>query len=178
MAEPALKDTNWYVLHVATGVEERILKSIKQILNAWSYESCFVPFCEKLYKKEGRYVSIKKPLFPGYLFIISDYIDEISQRLCDFAGYIRILGMSGSFVCLDKYEVEAFKCLADQNYNISVSRGFITGDQIVVTEGPLIGQEGLIKKIDRHKRTAFVEMPFLGKTTYVRVPLEIVSKIF
>ena len=58
-----------------------------------------------------------------------------------------------------------------------MSKGFIIGDAITVTEGPLKGYEGSIKKIDRHKRMAFVELPFLGKETRVRIPLEIVDKL-
>lgn len=43
-------------------------------------------------------------------------------------------------------------------------------------EGPLIGLEGLITKIDRHKRIAYVDVELLGKLTRVQVGLEIISK--
>lgn len=39
-----------------------------------------------------------------------------------------------------------------------------------------IGLEGLITKIDRHKRIAYVDVELLGKLTRVQVGLEIISK--
>ena len=38
------------------------------------------------------------------------------------------------------------------------------------------GLEGLITKIDRHKRIAYVNVELLGKLTRVQVGLEIISK--
>ena len=43
--------------------------------------------------------------------------------------------------------------------------------------GPLQGKEGYIKKIDRHKRRAFLEMPMFGRVQKIQVGLEIVAKI-
>ena len=39
-----------------------------------------------------------------------------------------------------------------------------------------MGYEGGIQKIDRHKRLAYVEIKMLGRTTVVKLGLEIVSK--
>jgi transcription antitermination factor NusG len=112
------------------------------------------------------------PLFPGYLFLVTDCIEKISTELRNLSRYIRILGISGTFIPLDQHEVETFKRLTDQNYNVSLSMGFI-----IVTEGPLAEQGGLIKRIDRRKRIDVVKMPSLGKSTDIRLPLEIVNKI-
>ena len=49
-------------------------------------------------------------------------------------------------------------------------------DKIIINEGPLIGLEGLITKIDRQKRIAYVNVELLGKLTRVQVGLEIISK--
>ena len=37
------------------------------------------------------------------------------------------------------------------------------GDEIVILNGPLMNQTGLIKKLDRHKRLAYLEMEILGR---------------
>ena len=49
-------------------------------------------------------------------------------------------------------------------------------DKIIINEGSLVGLEGLITKIDRHKRIAYVDVELLGKLTKVQVGLEIISK--
>ena len=57
-----------------------------------------------------------------------------------------------------------------------MSVGFIEGDTIKVTEGPLLGLEGKIRKIDRHKRQCVVETEMFGQKTKMTVGLEIVYK--
>ena len=47
---------------------------------------------------------------------------------------------------------------------------------IRITHGPLMGQEGNIVKIDRHKRVAYVDVSLFGQVTTVQVGLEIISK--
>ena len=59
---------------------------------------------------------------------------------------------------------------------IGISRGIIKDGVPVVTEGPLKGREQLIKRIDRHKRTAKLGVPFEGKTIEITVGLEIYQK--
>ena len=41
---------------------------------------------------------------------------------------------------------------------IGMSSGVIEGDEIVILEGPLMNRTGWIRKIDRRKRVAYLEM--------------------
>ena len=60
---------------------------------------------------------------------------------------------------------------------MKMSEGYIEGDQLVITDGPLTYYEGKIVKINRHKRTAVLEVEFLGRKNQVTVGLEVVGKI-
>ena len=57
-----------------------------------------------------------------------------------------------------------------------LSEGIIEGDRIIVTSGPLVGNEGSIRKIDRHKRLAYLEFDMFGQDVKAAVGLEIVEK--
>ncbi len=171
-----MQQSNWYVIQVMTGREEALSRDIKNLIEEEHYEHCFVPMAERQHRKDGKFITLREPLFPGYLFIISDYIDDISIALWKISKFKRILRADNTFVPMEPEEVEAFRSITDDTYNVTMSKGFIVGDAITVTEGPLKGYEGHIKKIDRHKRMAFLELPFLGSNTRVRVPLEIVDK--
>ena len=46
----------------------------------------------------------------------------------------------------------------DGNHTVRMSEGYISGDKITVTRGPLMGFEGDIRKIDRHKRRAYIDV--------------------
>ncbi|HOA42680.1 MAG TPA: antiterminator LoaP [Bacillota bacterium] len=170
------QQTNWYVIQVLTGSEQAMCQNLIDLLDEELYEHCFVPMAERQRRKDGKYVTIREPLFPGYLFIVSDHIEEINAALWKIAKFKRILRAGTALVPLYLEEVETFRSLTDEAFNITMSRGLIVGQAITVTEGPLKGYEGWIKKIDRHKRTAYIEVPFLGTKTRIRVPLEIVEK--
>ena len=57
-----------------------------------------------------------------------------------------------------------------------MSTGVIEGDRVIVTDGPLVGREALISKIDRHKRLAYLDMRMFGRIKTIKVGLEIVRK--
>ena len=52
-----------------------------------------------------------------------------------------------------------FTQLFGEEKHMSLSKGYIRQGQTYVTQGPLQGKEGLIRKIDRHKRLARLEVP-------------------
>lgn len=173
-------NTNWYVIQVNTGNEHKLRDMIVQQLVQTNtpYEDCFVPMVEYVRKVDQQYEIKEKPMFPGYLFLISgpDNIQEIAACLKQVIGFTKILGESQEFIPLYPQEVDFLLGFSDNNHNVGMSCGFIEDDNITITEGPLVGKEGYIKKINRHKRVAEVELLFMGRTTRVQVPLEIITK--
>ncbi len=171
-----MQSSNWYVIQVLTGSEEALCRDIKGLLGAELYEHCFVPMACRPHRKDGRFITLTYPLFPGYLFIVTDYIEDVSAALWEITKFKRVLRTGGTFTPLHASEVEVFRSLTDEAFNVAMSKGYIAGDKVFVTEGPLQGHEGYIRKIDRHKRMAIVELPFMGGQRQVRLPLEIVEK--
>ena len=53
----------------------------------------------------------------------------------------------------------------------------IVGDRVTITEGPLAGYESYIKKINRHKMEAVVQIEMMNAPRDVTVGLEIVKKL-
>lgn len=59
---------------------------------------------------------------------------------------------------------------------VAMSEGYIEGDEIVILSGPLMGRAAQIKRIDRHKRVAYLDVRMFGRTKTVKLGLEIVRK--
>ena len=59
---------------------------------------------------------------------------------------------------------------------VPVSVGIIENSVTKILSGPLKGKEGLIRKIDRHKRKAWLEVEMFGRKQEIQVGLEIVAK--
>lgn len=77
---------------------------------------------------------------------------------------------------LPEDEVAFLKSFGKEEQIVEISSGYIEGDRIIVEKGPLKGKEGLIRRIDRHKRIAEIEIEFLGEQRKAKVGLEIVRK--
>ena len=73
-------------------------------------------------------------------------------------------------------EVDFLKELGGKAQTVEMSEGIIEQSVIKVYSGPLVGKEKYIRKIDRHKRRAMLEMPMFGEMRKMQVGLEIVAK--
>ena len=59
---------------------------------------------------------------------------------------------------------------------VGLSTAVKEGDRIVITSGPLMRHEGLIKSINRRKSLAFLEIQMFGRTITTKVGLAILRK--
>jgi len=180
---------NWVILFVRTGSEEKLICVLKEKLNAGEYQP-FLPVKEMSRRSRGVIRKERKLLFPGYVFIQTDIeSSSIAERLnSDLTGMIgdkwhediySILhnGDNKKDVAVREKERLYWKRLFDSDFCVTGSIGFIDGDMIRIKSGPLTGMESRIKKINRHKREAVVEMEVMGAVREVRLMLEIVAKI-
>lgn len=73
-------------------------------------------------------------------------------------------------------KVAALKALCTEKNVVGMSRGILKNGTPIVTYGPLKGQERLIRRIDRHKRTAQIQLLLAGRKERAVVGLEIYEK--
>ena len=118
----------------------------------------------------------RKILFPGYVFLDSQEVIRLYSNLQQVFGLTKLLKTGDEVVPLTAEEVHFLKDFGGEEKVVPVSEGIIENSKVVVMSGPLMGKEGYIKKIDRHKRRAFLELPMLGRRQKIQVGLEIVSK--
>lgn len=168
---------NWYVIQVRSGYEEKIKKTCQLIIDKSVLLDCFIPKIETMKKYHGKWHSQDDVLFKGYVFMISDHIDTLFNELKKVPDLTKLLGKSEDVVYpLKEEEVQFLKSFGKDDHFVEMSYGIIEGDTITVLNGPLKGREGMIKKIDRHKRIAIIEVNFFDQITTAKVGLEIIKK--
>ena len=59
---------------------------------------------------------------------------------------------------------------------VPMSRAVKQGEKVVIVDGPLLGREGLIKEVNRHKSTATLELDLCGRTVATRVGLAVLAE--
>lgn len=186
LIERPCKMENWVILFVRTGSEEKLVHMLKDILCPNEYLP-FLPVKEVHRRIKGANCIKRNLLFPGYVFIKTGInANQIAKKLRTALkvdniwpqDIIRILhyGDDENDVAVRKSEKLFWERLFDDEFCITGSVGVIEGDNVKVMSGPLVGKEGCIKKINRHKREAIVEMEVMGGVREVRVMLEVVEK--
>ena len=179
----------WYVLYVRSNTEHRVVKYVNLAfrnkgvpyeLEAFSLESEQYFNSKKIKDSDKPY--IRRPVFSNYIFIETNMPEEEFREAFFSIGYnsadiIRLLtyGKEGTIALRDaerirlEYLFRGKRCLEH-------SIGYIEGDRVTITGGALVGMEGSIKKINRHHRSAQIEIDLFNETQTVDVALEIVSK--
>lgn len=168
---------NWYVVQVQAGNEEKIVQYCQTFIPKDILEDCFVLKYKHLKRYLGDWHEVEEVLFKGYVFMITDHVNDLFYQLKEIPGFTKLLGNTGDII-YPIYEEEAMflQRFGKSEHTVEVSSGVIEGDKIYITQGPLVDSEGIIKKIDRHKRIAYVEIQLFNQKTTTQVGLEIVSK--
>lgn len=167
----------WYVVQTMAGREFAVCRLIESLVEGDVLEECFVPQYEVQKQFRGEWRTCAATLFPGYLIVVTEHIDELEARLRCVPAFTRVLGNDGGFVPLERDEVAWIDAFTEKGHRtVGVSEGIIDGDRIVVLKGPLRGHEGWIRKINRRKRTAYLEIDMFGRTIHTKIGLGIVRK--
>lgn len=166
----------WYVIQVTTGMEENIKCQCEKLINTEILQRCFIPYYEEKKKYQGSWQTETKVLFPGYVFLVSDHILELQKSLHRVIGLTKLIGVGDEIIPLAGQEVTLLKRLGKDEQVVEMSVGVIENDRVQILEGPLQGMEGNIRKIDRHKRKAWIEVEMFGRVMEMQVGCEIVEK--
>ena len=178
---------SWFIARVRVGsevnVRQRCLECLKQSSSSIIQE-CYVFRYEEQRHVRGEWVVQEKILFPGYVFLVADLSDaaetekirRMEREICRIEGVIGLLKLNHEPAALSNEEVQLLRSFGGRGQRVGVSEGVIERSEIRVYSGPLVGKEKYIRKIDRHKRRAFLEMPMGGEIRKIQVGLEIVSK--
>jgi transcription termination/antitermination protein NusG len=170
----------WYILFVRTGREQQVECFLKESLNTDELTP-FIPMHEMLFKTTGIVKKEVKPLFPSYVFIESKvsekkFMEKISVLLRSSSDILRLLRYSESEIAMRESEKQMLLSLCNENYYIEASSGVIEGDKVKIIHGPLKGWESMVRKIDRHKKLAWIDLEFIGEVRLICVSLEIIQK--
>ena len=166
----------WYAIQTITGKEEMVKLLIKTCVSQDCYEDCRIFYSEIKKRYLGEWHIVKKVTFPGYLFIITDKVEELFFQLKKVPEMTKILGTGHDMVPIKPWEERFLKRLAGETETVSMSYGIQVGDKVTIMQGSLVGLEAMIRKIDRHKRKAWLEVDMFCGKKLLEFGLEILEK--
>ena len=166
----------WYAVQVMNGREEKVVLQCNKLIEKEILQECFLPKTEKMKKYKGQWHKEQALLFPGYVFMVSDMPEELRLALRRIPELTKLLGDAAYPSALYHEEVEFLLRFGEREHIVAMSQGYMEGDEVVVVSGPMRGYEGQIKRINRHKRMAVLNVHFFGRDMDVKVGLEIIDR--
>ena len=173
----------YYVVQVKTGKEQQAIDDILKNKPDDPNFDVFAPYRKALRKFKGQLKEVVERCFPGYIFVETNDVQDLFVQLYWTPGYTRLLGREAdtyNFVPLDKDESRMIDILYSKNNdriteisNIEVKEG----EMIRVLDGPLMGLETQIKKVNLHKRKVTVEYMMCGRLVQSDIAINIVTNI-
>lgn len=169
-----------YVIQVTSGAEKvtgRLIEEIVREEKETLIEECFFPQRVRKRKYGGTWNVETETLFPGYLFVRTDHIEEVMQKLRAVPRLTKLLGMEGDFIYpLSQAEAETIERLGGREHVAGLSKVTVEeGNRVKVREGILKDYEGQIIRVNLHKRIAVVRIPFMGAEKEIYLGIEILE---
>ncbi|UHA75142.1 antiterminator LoaP [Paenibacillus sp. 481] len=175
---------SWYALFLETGKEEQVKKMLEDKFPNEQIR-CFNPQKVVPEKRQGIITDTTRSLFPGYLFLEVNLTTNIYYKILD-TPKIRYMVNSGRvkrdhsfsyFTSISENEIEWILSLTDCGGKLVKSDVFVHHEKVIVSSGPLMGLESKIKKVDKRKRRAKLEISLLDQVFTIDVGVNILNNL-
>ena len=173
----------YYVIQVKTGKEQKAIEDIMKNKPDDASFDVFAPYRKSLRKFKGESREVVERCFPGYIFVDTNDVKQLFKQLYFTPGFQRLLGREAdtdNFVPLNKDESRMIDILYNANNSRITEISHIEvkeGEMIRVLDGPLLGLQTQIKKVNLHKRTVTVEFMLCGRLVETNIAIDIVTDV-
>ncbi len=168
-----------YLIQVATGKEETYIIHVKNLAGSKPGFQLVVPKRQLTIRKKGKEQQVIKPIFPGYIFLVSDCIEPEDRTLLrSIPGFMRYMrNDKGELIPLSNNDRELLIQLTATGETTKRSVvSFDKNNKVIPLSGPLKDCEGKIIKVDRRKRRVKVKFLLNDKTFLINFEYEEVKK--
>ena len=148
----------WYVLHT----KSRFENVVNEGLIRKSME-VFLPKISVKSKRRDRRVTIRAPLFPGYLFVKSDLNPYEQIEIVKTTGAVRLIGTKDGPVPVPLENIESLKIMVSEDNEVITDKRIKKGDRVMVLYGPFAGVTGIFVRYSSSGRV-FVNIDAMGQS--------------
>ena len=172
---------HWYVLRVASNMEDRVRDALERKVRIESLESrigrILVPTQREKRMKGGAAKVFHRKLYPGYVFV--EMATEPDGRIPENVWFLikettgvgDFIGSGGKPSPMKMPEIEKMLAAALQKDETPelANLNFKPGDKVKVKEGPFENFEGVVDEINSHKGTVRVIVTIFGRQTPIEI---------
>ena len=169
---------NYYAIQVKTGGEEKFIRLFASLNPNLRFPLHF-PRRRLTIRRGGTARETTAAIFPGYLFIEAEREDLLAHqrtfRRTD--GFYRFLKSNQKISPLSDKDLELVLHFIKKSGPVAgISRVYFNeNSRVVVMEGPLLGLEGRIIKVDKRKKRAKVKLDLYDDSFTIDLAFEVIG---
>jgi transcription termination/antitermination protein NusG len=176
-----LETKQWYIIHTYSGFERKVAESLRTRAEAFGFAEqigqILIPEEEVVELRNGKKVTSKRLLYPGYVVVQMDMSDELWHRVKDTPRVTGFVGGGQTPVPLSADEIN--KMLYRQTTAAERPRPKMTfekNEMVRIIDGPFATFQGKVDEINPERNTLRVLVTIFGRSTPVELDFLQVEK--
>ena len=181
-AELPLSDKKWFIIHTYSGFEQKVASSLKSRAEAFGFADqigqILIPTEEVVELRNGKKVTSKRMLYPGYVLVEMDMNDELWHAVKATPRVTGFVGGGNSPVPLTADEVNSI--LYRQASSAERPRpkmSFEKNENVRINDGPFANFSGKVDEVNPERNTLRVLVTIFGRATPVELDFLQVEKV-
>ncbi|HEX4750484.1 MAG TPA: transcription termination/antitermination protein NusG [Bryobacteraceae bacterium] len=179
--EAATPPKNWYIVHAYSGFEQKVADSLRTRAQAFGFADrlgqILIPTEEVIELKNGKKVTSKRLLYPGYVLIEMEMDDDLWHAVKSTPRVTGFVGGGTKPVPLTADEVNSV--LYRQASSAERPRPKMTFEKhetVKIIDGPFTNFSGKVDEVNSERNTLRVMVTIFGRSTPVELDFLQVEK--
>jgi transcriptional antiterminator NusG len=179
LAEPSNK--NWFIIHTYSGFEQKVADSLRSRAEAFGFADkigqILIPTEEVVELRNGKKVTSKRMLYPGYVLVEMEMNDELWHAVKATPRVTGFVGGGNSPVPLTADEVNGVLYRQARSAERPVPKmNFEKGENVRINDGPFTNFSGKVDEVNPERNTLRVMVTIFGRSTPVELDFLQVEK--
>jgi transcriptional antiterminator NusG len=173
---------NWYIIHAYSGFEQKVAESLRTRSQAFGFADrvgqILIPTEEVVELRNGKKVTSKRLLYPGYVLVEMEMDDELWHAVKSTPRVTGFVGGGTKPVPLTADEVNSV--LYRQAHSADKPRpklSFEKNETVKIIDGPFTNFSGKVEEVNTERNTLRVMVTIFGRSTPVELDFLQVEKI-
>lgn len=157
----------WHVMRTIPGKEQEAAAFMERKVSHTLWKDCRILKKQQLFRTQGRYLLGSKEMFPGYLFIYTEFPDELAEELRKAREFPQMVGdRRGKLVPVEDDDLRFLENVCGKNLAHDMELSTVQVDcegQVRSARGALKPYVGKITRQRLRHRYVMAEVPLFNR---------------